>query len=331
MIISVAISKSVLRAIRPEDLPSIKALRQMLRDVCVNGIMLDSKREELFAELRACEHRLPAKHQKTIQTCVEEMKKNKKRYIATCRDGRCDREGSCDSLADISCLAAALKADAVVADSDEVTKAKSDGQTGSEKTEFVALEDYGDSETERSRQEYQTPSSTFAELPMIDRRRLLGKALKYTRWVRLYDAYIGRTPENAESVGRTISEMVESVKQFGLSQEIPALELCTSAEERDEASEVRANIAKALRQQVLHDQLDVGVRIMPSTKFRELHNRYMQTESRLFLVEPGFDFFDRGGLRKNIVIKIVDETRSEVERYWKLPPIVGFDFKISMG
>jgi hypothetical protein len=51
------------------------------------------------------------------------------------------------------------------------------------------------------------------------------------------------------------------------------------------------------------------------------HARYLQTDSRVFRCDPGFDFFDGKDFRPRIMIDIDENGRKAIDRIKKLPDV----------
>jgi hypothetical protein len=260
-----------------------------LMGVKTNGLVIVDREGVLLRGMRERLESLPTSQGQRICGILEEFVKESRnrgrKRIIECDERVAPADSEEAQLLLAARLARAYCADAVV---------RSGCQTDQPQTETlsVGLDEYSYSEFENRRKR-------FCEFPSIDQLErtevedALIRCVRFSKWLRFYDAYIGRA-ENPERFLKGLEFIIRLwTRHAHFTKE--SVEIFTFA---GPGIDAERHIAEPLRNRC-HPRLTLRVK---SDSGGRKHPRYLQTETAVVQFDHGFDLFNsRGSLRENIL------------------------------
>lgn len=284
-----------------------------LKGVRKNGVLIvDSKTNILRHALLRKAESLPDKEMES-RILLEELLKNRNRRVV-----EWPVTLNTTSSANLLDLAYYLKtktgSDALIVGDDSLQTLKSEAKYDAS---IVPLSEYRDSNFEKDRQKYENQVGAIDMLPKKEVDDLIIGAVRFTKWVRFYDAYIG-SGENTSRFRKGIEHILSLWHDNGLfsrQKGICNVEIytCCAAQIRDD-EENHAKENKRTRNQDSHRkvirelieplknkypnwQIKLSVKDDPEGIF---HARHLETQHAIVRVDKGFDLFKpNGGFRRN--------------------------------
>ena len=297
------------------DLYMINA-EDLLKGIKKNGVLIVDSGKKLQNALRdrIKSQAFPMKYQKRLQILVEELLKNKKRRIVECPVA--PNSTSSGNLLGIACdLKIDTEADGLIVGNNNFEALRfnpkySDG--------IVPLSEYRDSDFEKERQRYCDGFGPIDMLSRSDVDKIIIRSIRFTKWLRFYDAYIG-TGENTSRFRKGIEYILSLWREYGFfasQPDIGSVEIftCSAEQIRDDETDYareskldrnQENYQKIIRE--LIDPLDsdkgfpwpikLSVKDDPDNIF---HARYLETQHAIIRIDRGFDLFNQeNGFRRN--------------------------------
>ncbi len=297
------------------DLYMINA-EDLLKGIKKNGVLIVDSGKKLQNALRdrIKSQAFPMKYQKRLQILVEELLKNKKRRIVECPVA--PNSTSSGNLLGIACdLKIDTEADGLIVGNNNFEALRfnpkySDG--------IVPLSEYRDSDFEKERQRYCDGFGPIDMLSRSDVDKIIIRSIRFTKWLRFYDAYIG-TGENTSRFRKGIEYILSLWREYGFfasQPDIGSVEIftCSAEQIRDDETDYareskldrnQENYQKIIRE--LIDPLDsdkgfpwpikLAVKDDPDNIF---HARYLETQHAIIRIDRGFDLFNQeNGFRRN--------------------------------
>ena len=261
-----------------------------LKGIQKNGLLIVDSGNRLRDALVRQYEALPSKPRGRLRILVEELllKKGTRRIIA------CHLSlGNIPSmnLLDLAYnLKADTEADALIVGNESLERLESD-QRYSE--DIVPLSEYRDSDFEKDRQRYESQIGPIDTLPESEVENIIIRSVRFTKWLRFYDPYIGRgnnTSDFREGIEYILSLWYEH--GFFLSQEgTGSVEIF--ARKGQYVQDQHYRIVQELVTP-LEEQFPWSVKFLIKNDPRRIfHARYLETQHAIIRIERGFDFFDQ--------------------------------------
>ena len=188
MLVSAVLDPSALEAKYFDALYTIQTV-DFLKGIQKNGLLIVDSENRLRDALVEQVKSLPIKPQQRLRFLIQELllKKKSKRVIA------CFVSLNNTSSVPLLNLAYHLKtdtgADALVVGNESLETLKSSQRHGEG---IVPLSEYRDSDFETERQRYENQVGPIDELSKSETEDIIIRTVRFTKWLRFYDPYIGR-------------------------------------------------------------------------------------------------------------------------------------------
>ena len=312
MLVSAVPDPSAFDASCFDDLYRIQA-EDFLKGIEKNGLLIVDSGKRLQDALIKQIRSVPTKYGQRLQIFLEELLKNRKKRIVAWRVAP-----NAVPLRDLLDLAYHLKIEAkpdvLIVGDDSLKTLKSEQKFDAS---IVPLSDYRNSDFEKTRDHFEKQRGEIDKLPRDDVNDLIIRAVRFTKWLRFYDSYIG-AGNNTSGFRKGIEYVLSLWHDNGLfarQQGIGNVEIFTcSAEQIRDDEEDHAKENKRTRNQDSHRkvirelieplknkypnwQIKLSVQDDPEGIF---HARYLETQHAIVRVDKGFDLFEQnGGFRRN--------------------------------
>lgn len=187
MLVSAVVDPSAFDAKYFDALYTIQAV-DFLKGIQSNGLLIVDSESRLRNALVEQVKSLPIKPQQRLRFLIQELllKKKSKRVIA------CLVSLNNTSSASLLDLAYQLKtdteADALIVGNESQETLKSDRRFNEN---IILLSEYRDSDFEKDREMYETRVGPIDTLPKSEVEDILIRSIRFAKWLRFYDAYIG--------------------------------------------------------------------------------------------------------------------------------------------
>ncbi len=309
MLVSAVLDPSAFDACYFDELYRIHA-EDFLLGIERNGLLIVDTENRLRSALINRIQSIPIKYGQRLRILVEELLlKNKSKRIVTFPIS--SNETLSSNLQDLTYhLKTVSKADALIFKNQNQTKS-----TEILNSSIVPLSKYRDSEFETDRQRYENKVGPIDTLPKSEVDDLIIRSVHFTKWLRFYDAYIGKG-ENTSRFRRGIEYILslwENRGFFASQQGFGDVEIYTCVEkiqdhETGHAKEKKLkrnqeNYQKTVRELInpLKNQFPWPIKLIVKNDSGGIfHARYLETQHAIIRVERGFDLFKQnGGFRRN--------------------------------
>ncbi len=227
------------------------------------------------------------------------------------------------SASDLLGLAYHLKtdteADALIVGQDGLKTLKSEQKY---KSDIVPLSEYRESDFEKCRQRYVDGLESIDTLPRSEVDKFIIRSVRFTKWLRFYDPYIGKsnnTKEFREGIEYILS-LWDKHGFFASQEGTGSVEIYTSRGKNVQTQHQR--IVKEIITP-LEKQFPWPVKfLIKINRGRIFHARYLETQHAIIRVDRGFDLFEKNGqFRQNLFTLNMMES-SLLGRYQNLPNAV---------
>jgi hypothetical protein len=296
------------------ELYTIQAV-DFLRGIQKNGLLIVDTENKLRDAFIKWYKALPSKPRGRLRILVEELllKKRSRRIIA-CHLSLSNIPSM--NLLDLAYnLKADTKVDALIVGNESLETLKSDRRFNGS---IVPLSEYRDSDFETKRQRYESQVGPIDTLPKSEVDDLIIPSVRFTKWLRFYDAYIG-SGENTSRFRKSIEYILSIWHEHGFfaaEQGIGGVEIFTRSanqirdNETDHARESKLKrnqeshrriIRKLIEPLNLNEDFPWPIRLFvkndPDSIF---HARYLETQHAIIRIDRGFDLFKQNGqFRRN--------------------------------
>ena len=313
MLVSAVVDPSAFDVKYFDELYTIQTV-DFLKGIQRNGLLIVDSENRLRDALVKQVVSLPIKPQQRLRFLIQELllKKKSKRVIA-CLVSRSDTLSA--SLLDLAYhLKTDTKTDALIVGKESLETLKSDGRFSES---IVPLSEYRDSDFEESREIYETRVGPIDTLPKSEVEDLLIRSVRFAKWLRFYDAYIG-TGNNTSRFRRGIEYILSLWREHGFfasQQGIGSVDIYTCSAERIRDSETNHAKASKLKrnqdnhQKVIRNLIEPLRRKFPDWPVRFFvkddpnyifHARFLEAEHAIIQMDRGFDLFEpNGGFQRN--------------------------------
>ena len=313
MLVSAVIDPSAFDMTYFDELYTIQTV-DFLKGIQRNGLLILDSKNKLQDALVEQVVSLPIKPQQRLRSLIQELllKKKSKRVIACFIPSN---GTSSASLLDLAYnLKTGTKADVLVVGKESQETLKSDQRFNEG---IVPLSEYRDSDFEKDRQRYENPVGPIDELSKSEIEDIIIRSVRFTKWLRFYDAYIG-SGSNTSNFRKGIEYILSFWHENGLfsgQRGICNVEIYTCCaeqirdDEEDHAKENKRTQNQDSHRKVIRElieplknkypdwQIKLSVKYDPDGIF---HARYLETQHAVIRVDRGFDLFKQnGGFRRN--------------------------------
>lgn len=255
-------------------------LKLVLQGIWQNGIFLDSFNSKCVKGIKDKLEYVSVKYRKEVSIFLEEMRKNPKYYFFNCLQETCP-EKKCKETNFLCCLAKQCMADVVIVPTNTPVF---------QNVEVVTLDSYDSSNTEILRKKYLSGDPIFSKLSDSDKAIFWKRILAYTRNLNIYDVYLGTSTNNIEDFSDTLKYLTENWVKYCVHKNGLSLNITTLAKGWP-AVTMRQHFIKYYLPKLPNAPITITV-------YRKngvddcFHGRYLETDSRAFRCDPGFDFYN---------------------------------------
>ncbi len=312
MLVSAVLDPSAFDAGDFDDLYAIHA-EDFLQGIWRNGVLIvDSERKLQEALFKKAES-LPIKGNR-LRTLLTDLLKEKSKRVAV--PSVSPSNASSRDLLDLTChLKKDTEPDGLLVGDKNFEKLRFDPE---HRHGIVPLSEYRDSDFEKERQRYCDGFGRIDMLPRSEVDEIVIRSIRFTKWLRFYDAYIG-TGENTSRFRKGIEYILSLWREYGFfasQQGIGSVEIFTcSAEqiwddETDHARESKLDRNQENYQKINRELIDPIKKQFPQWGQIKLsvkddpdgifHARYLETQHAIIRIDRGFDLFKQNGqFRRN--------------------------------
>lgn len=279
-----------------------------LKGIIANGVLLDGPTKDLLRLALSEVSKLSTKMGQRIELLLVEISKQHKKFVVTCDQPRWHRETTNTITDKCLALAAILKADVVVTQSENVAVVKAAVGTS---TEVCLLSNCSESNFEALRGRIVQIQKPMDELSPAEVEEFVGRALKFASTVRFFDyRMIGSRNRTSKYVagikffvaiwekwcvvGEAGSRQIElytvgnTTTQNGYLDGAAADGLLASHIQGPLCSATRANVMRFVK-----EDRDPAI----------FHARGFEARQRAFTIDPGFDAVGDGGAIRRCLLK----------------------------
>ena len=291
MLVSAVVDPSAFDVAYFDELYTIQTV-DFLKGIQRNGLLIVDAENRLRDALVKQVVSLPIKPQQRLRFLIQELllKKKSKRVIACLVSLN---NTSSASLLDLAYqLKTDTKVDALIVGNKSLETLKSDQRFHDR---IVALSEYRDSDFEKDRQRYENQVGPIDELSKSEIEDIIIRSVRFTKWLRFYDPYIGRgnnTSDFREGIEYILSLWYEH-GFFASQQGTGSVEIFTCSDPHIQVREQHRRIVQYLTTP-LQQRFPWPVNfLIKSDPKRMFHARYLETQHAVIRIERGFDFFDQ--------------------------------------
>lgn len=289
MLVSAVLDPSALDVQYFDALYTIQTV-DFLKGIQRNGLLIVDAENRLRDALVEQVKSLPIKPQQRLRFLIQELllKKKSKRIIA-CVVSPNDISSNLLDLA--YHLKTDTETDALIVGNESLETLKSDGRFSQT---IIPLSEYRDSDFETKRQRYESQVGPIDTSPRPEVDDLIIRAVRFTKWLRFYDPYIGR--------GNNTNDFREGIEYilflwykhgfFASQQGTGSVEIFTRSNQRAQAQEQHSRIVQVLitpLQQRFPWPVNFSIKNDPRRIF---HARFLETQHAIIQVDSGFDLFE---------------------------------------
>ena len=291
MLVSAVLDPSALDAEYFDALYTIQTV-DFLKGIQRNGLLIVDAENRLRDALARQVKALPIKPQQRLRFLIQELllKKKSKRVI-TCLISLQDIASV--SLLDLAYhLKADTEAEALIVGNESLKTLKSDRRFSKG---IVPLSEYRDSDFETQRQLYESQVGPIDTLPKSEVADIIIRSIRFTKWLRFYDPYIGRG-NNTINFRKGIEYILSLWYDHGFfasQQGTGSVEIFTCSDQRIQVQEQHRRVVQELTTP-LQQKFPWPISFLIKNDSRRIfHARYLETQHAIIRIERGFDFFDQ--------------------------------------
>lgn len=201
-------------------------------------------------------------------------------------------------------------------------------QSSCSESKVITFEEYSSSEFEEQRTQYMTALQPLHELEFDECKELFIRVVKFAKFLRIYDKQIGKG-RNLPGFRRGIHFILRLWQNHGyfFGEKTAGVQIYTCRNElkhpseKNEVEKAKSRINKFLINK-LEKEFDVPIELfMKRDRSREIHARYLQTQSTIILMERGFDFLKNNNEVKQTEIQLKPNSAGHLENIRNLPDL----------
>lgn len=306
MLVSAVLDPSAFEAGCFDELYTIQAV-DFLKGIQRNGLLIVDSENRLRDALVKQVVSLPIKPQQQLRLLIEELvlRKKSKRVIA-CLVSSGHMPST--SLLDLAYrLKADTEADVLIIGNHSLEVLKSTHRDGEG---IIPLSEYRDSDFEEDRQRYENQVGPVDTLPKSEVEELIIRSIRFTKWLRFYDPYIGRG-NNTSHFRKGIEYILTLWREHGFfpREQVPGdVKIFTCAERMPNDETDHAKQSRLARNQESHreviryligpldNQFPWPVKLfVKDDPNRIFHARFLETQHAIIQIDLGFDLFEPNG------------------------------------
>lgn len=284
-----------------------------------NGLLIVDPERRLQNALISRIESLPDKYGQQLQIKIADILLNKKTR-RTIKIPTLSNNPSASNLLDLALqLKTDTDADVLIVGEDSLKTLKA---AQKENADIVPLSDYRDSNFEKCRQNYVSGLGPIDTIPRLEVDKLIRHTVRFTKWLRFYDPYIGKG-NNTREFGEGIEYILSLWKKHGffMSQKgTGSVEIYTSR-----GRNVKTQHQRIVKEIIapLKSQFPWPVKVLIKINSgRIFHARYMETQHAIIRVDKGFDLFEKNCHFKPNLFTLNMIESSHVGRYRNLPDAI---------
>lgn len=190
-----------------------------------------------------------------------------------------------------------------------------------DKSLFILLSDYYESEVEQRRKYYYQNLDTLDRIDTDEIKSLFISFLRYSKYLKFYDKYLGRANENDFSqYEKSISYIIDIWINEGIlfSHFQPSVEIITCCGNFRRDKTLRPTIENKLLVPLRKKySIHIGL-VIKEDQRSEMHARFLKTNNILLSFDRGFDLFNNSGKFKKNILKIESNCESYIQHWSNL-------------
>lgn len=265
------------------DKHSSSNLLNIFKAIFQNGILLDNSQSDIMRNLANNICNIDMQYQDFVRIYMEEIQKATMCNIhfkcspITCNSTQC-------SLSLVECISSKFNVDIII----------DTPNCNSNQAKVVTIDKYQFCNVEKKRCEYYNNTNYFNYFTDIEKVKAIERVLKFTDKLAIYDAFLGTAASdnsyNLDHYRKTFNYIINIWKN-GTVYKFLKLEVTTKIANNANNKDIQ-DIKRKL-QAIFSDLEGVTLTVyLKKDKMKIFHARYLETNSRVFCCEPGFDFFD---------------------------------------
>ena len=306
MLVSAVLDPSAFNAEYFDALYTIQTV-DFLKGIQRNGLLIVDAENRLRDALVEQVKSLPIKSQQRLRFLIQELllKKKSKRVIACLVSS--SHTPSMSLLDLVYRVKVDTEVDALIVGNHSLEILKSTHRDGEG---IVPLSEYRDSDFEADRQRYENQVGPVDTLPKSKVEELIIRSVRFTKWLRFYDPYIGRG-DNTSRFRKGIRYVLRLWHKHGFfarEQGTGNVEIFTCAERMQNDETEHAKQSRLVRNQESHrevirdligpldNQFSWPVKLfVKDDPNRIFHARFLETQHAIIQIDSGFDLFKPNG------------------------------------
>jgi len=291
-----------------ESVDAERQARVLIGGIVENGVIACPRNRDVLVAMTEAIAGLPLKLRQKLSIAVEELRKNRKKYVAnTPADVHLtSEEKECSDVATI------MRVDAVIC-RDDGFRSTVDSLTPAS-VEVIVLKDYGDSATETLRISLKNPAKPLDQMPAAERDDVVARFVRYARKATFADKMFGRKSDDTTFVKalrpfvlgvRYVHERWYAASPYTTIGTLE-IEIITVAGMTPGGGMVDAKSAQSRIKDAIKRETGCGplVQVKQDSDPSCFHGRYVECKRRCSLVEPGIDglsdFLHHGGVARPV-------------------------------
>ena len=299
MLVSAVLDPSAFDAEYFDALYTVHAV-DFLQGLQKNGLLIVDSENRLRDALVQRVKTLPIKFRQRLQILVEELllKKRSRRIIPCLVTPDYNRSGNLLDLA--YHLKGLTEADALVVGQNSLETLESDHRYNGD---IIPLSEYRDSDFETERRRYESPVGRIDTLPKSEVESLIIRSVRFAKWLRFYDPYIGRG-NNTNDFRKGIEYILclwYKHSFFASQQGIGSVEIftCKGMSVQDQYQRIVQELTTPLEARFPWS-IKFLIKVDRFGPDRIFHARYLETQHAVIRIDHGFDLFKQNGeFRRN--------------------------------
>jgi hypothetical protein len=285
-----------------------------LRGIVQNGVLLDGPTKELLRQSLAQVATLKTQDRQSIQILLEEISKQHKKFIVKCSTTNFATSTQVGSAEQLANLALKLKADVIVT----IPKTQPDLSTRiAGACEVIPIEDVTESQYEQTRLRLFNNSEPIDNMQASDLEELIGRSLKYTSTLRIFDYLMAGSVPAARKCQSGIKFFVLIWSKWCVldTSIVLSIELFAAASRQSATGFIDATSATTNLNTIvagLHQLPRVQAKaFVKSDDNKMFHTRGLESRGRTYTLDPGFDSLAETGPVRRCMFKL--ELAAEVQ------------------
>lgn len=308
-------------------------IKIFLNGVLSNGVLILDPNSRLRQEIMSLIVFVPIKYRQEVNILLEEIFiKNKKKKTICCHQKAFSNRNTSDLREITVAIKDHCNLDAIITNEKGKLYLATKGMPISD---VVTLESYDESNFEKKRKRFFGEMPSVDSLPVEEFNEVIIRVVKFARWIRFFDPYIGRGT-NVQSFYKGIEYILSLWKDssYFISQDKILVEIISSDSIDDDRRPIEAikNGYEIVKSQLLEKlkrkfpDFKIELIIKDDTKTRIMHARYLQTQISNIQFDPGFDIFSNLNnsdkeLRR-LLVKIDNGGSEHLKECRQLPEII---------